>query len=67
MVNIPSYVADDKYRYKMPAIQCKIESKGNGVRTSFTNLENIATALNCEADYILKFFCVEMGSQKKSS
>jgi translation initiation factor 2 beta subunit (eIF-2beta)/eIF-5 len=67
MINIPSTVQDDKYRYKMPAIQCKIESKGNGIRTSFPNIESVAHALRCDPDFIIKFFCVERGSQKKSS
>jgi len=38
MVNIPSYIIDDNYRYFMPIIQIKIEGKGNGIRTNFPNI-----------------------------
>lgn len=47
LVNIPSYIEDPNYRYKMPKPLLKIEGKGNGIRTNLVNLHEIAKALNC--------------------
>ena len=45
MINIPSTVADPNYRYKMPKMILKTESKGNGVKTNITNLVDVSNAL----------------------
>jgi translation initiation factor 5 len=45
MLNIPSTVNDPKYRYRMPKMQLKIESKGNGIKTNIVNLGEVAKHL----------------------
>lgn len=62
-VNIPSYIEDINYRYKMPKIQFKIEGKGNGIKTNIMNMADIAKALRVNTDYPLKYMGIELGSQ----
>ena len=63
MLNIPSTIVDPKYRYRMPKMQLKIESKGNGIKTNIVNLGDVATYLRTNAEYILKWFGNEKASQ----
>ena len=63
MLNIPSTVNDPKYRYRMPKMQLKIESKGNGIKTNIVNLGEVAVHLRTNAEYILKWFGNEKASQ----
>lgn len=63
MLNIPSTVVDTNYRYKMPKMQTKIESKGNGIKTNIVNLPDVAKHLRTNELYILKFFGFEKASQ----
>jgi hypothetical protein len=51
-VNIPSTIQEANYRYRMPRMTLKIESKGNGVKTNITNLPEVAKALDVPADCI---------------
>lgn len=65
MINIAGLtpVDDPSYRYKMPKIQCKIEGRGNGIKTLLCNVRDLASALNREAPEITKFFGTELGAQ----
>lgn len=45
MLNIPSTINDPNYRYKMPRLNLKIESKGNGIKTNIVNLPDVAKHL----------------------
>lgn len=67
MLNIPSYIDDPSYRYKMPALQLKVEGRGNGIKTKIVNLNEIATALRIPPAYPLKFLGHELGSQTNES
>lgn len=63
MLNIPSTIEDPKYRYRMPKMQLKIQSKGNGIKTNIVNLTDVAKHLRTDAQFILKFFGFEKASQ----
>lgn len=63
ILNIPSYIEDPSYRYKMPGLLLKIEGRGNGIKTKIVNLNEIATALRVPPAYALKFLGHELGSQ----
>ncbi|BGP44163.1 eukaryotic translation initiation factor 5 [Rhodotorula kratochvilovae] len=62
-VNIRRDVKDKFYRYKMPVLLTKIEGKGNGIKTVFPNMADVARALNRPASYPTKFFGCELGAQ----
>jgi len=62
LLNIPSYIDDPSYRYQMPALQLKIEGKGNGIKTNIVNLVEVAKALRVPTEYPLKFLGHELGS-----
>lgn len=61
-MNIPQSITDPHYRYKMPKMQLKEESRLNGVKTNIRNLKDIADALRVPASGIIKFFCAEVGA-----
>jgi translation initiation factor 5 len=65
MINIPSYVKDPNYRYKMPKMDLRQESRLNGVKTNVENLEDIAKALRVPGEAIIKFLCYELGVSKE--
>ncbi|KAJ5073825.1 eukaryotic translation initiation factor 5 [Anaeramoeba ignava] len=65
MINIRKDIIDESYRYKMPALESRIEGRGNGVKTVITNMNKIAEALETEPDIITKFFGFELGAQSK--
>jgi translation initiation factor 5 len=67
MLNIPTYIDDPSYRYKMPALQLKVEGRGNGIKTKIVNLNEVATALRVPPAYPLKFLGHELGSQTNES
>lgn len=50
MLNIPSYIEDPNYRYKMPKLVIKIEGKGNGIKTNLTNLIDVAAKLQTDPE-----------------
>lgn len=62
-VNInPKFASDPFYRYTMPAVQCKVESSGNGVKTALPNLEAICRALKREPEQVCKYIGFELGT-----
>ena len=66
LVNIGSKNASDQfYRYKMPAIEQRIEGRGNGIKTNIVNLVDIAKALARPPTYVLKWFGFELGALTK--
>lgn len=62
MINIPSYIKDPSYRYRMPALQIKVEGKRNGIRTKFLNLFEVAKCLGVPPEYLLRYFGAEFGA-----
>ena len=62
MINIPSYIKDPSYRYQMPALQIKIEGRGNGIRTKLVNLFEVSKSLGVPPEYPLRYFGAEFGA-----
>jgi len=60
-----SNAGDEFYRYKMPALQSKIEGRGNGIKTNVMNMVDVAKALGRPASYTTKYFGTELGAQTK--
>jgi len=46
----------------MPALQLKIEGKGNGIKTNIVNMSDVSKALRVPNEYPLKFLGFEFGS-----
>jgi len=67
MCNIPSYIEDPSYRYKMPKLTTRIEGRGNGIKTNMVNVCDIARSLKTNPAYITKFIGGELGAQSKYS
>jgi translation initiation factor 5 len=65
-LNIPSTIQDHAYRYTMPKMQLKQESRLNGVKTNITNLIDVANAIRVPELTIIKYFCAEVGSSHVS-
>ena len=61
-VNIPSTILDPSYRYTMPKMVLKQESRLNGVKTNITNLLDVAQSLRVPEAAIIKYFCAEVGA-----
>lgn len=62
MLNIPSYVEDMNYRYRMPALSTRVEGRGNGIKTNVINLSSVARALRVPTEYPLRFFATELAA-----
>jgi len=62
MVNIPRSVEDQYYRYKMPALEAKVESRGNGIKTVIVNIADIAKALARPATYPVRYIGYTLGA-----
>jgi len=63
--NIGRPDTDPNYRYKMPVLTVKNEGRGNGVRTVFPNLVDVAKALKVDPKYVLKYFGIELGAHSE--
>ncbi|KAH9598915.1 Translation initiation factor IF2/IF5 [Trypanosoma melophagium] len=65
MIPIDPEKRDDiYYRYKMPAIQTKVEGSGNGIKTVFPNIHDVCLAINRPEAILMKFFQSEIGAQR---
>ena len=62
MITIPSGIKDPSYRYKMPKMLLKQESRLNGVKTNIFNLDDVANALRVPGSSIMKYMCAELGA-----
>ena len=67
MLNIPSYVEDPSYRYKMPRLQTRIEGRGNGIKTALPNMFDVARYLRVPVEFPTKYFGCELGAQSMIS
>ena len=62
MVNIPRSNTNQFYRYKMPELEAKVESRGNGVKTVIVNLSDIAKALARPTTYPCRYIGYTLGA-----
>lgn len=53
------------FRYTMPVMVLKQESRLNGVKTNVTNLKEVANALRVPDQVIIKYFCAEVGANQE--
>ena len=67
MLTIPSGVNDPSYRYKMPKMVLKQESRLNGVKTNIVNIEDVAAALRVPSIAIMKYLCAELGANMEQT
>eukprot|EP00755_Sulcionema_specki_P004150 Sspe_Gene.29376::Locus_13891_Transcript_2_2_Confidence_0.800_Length_1114::g.29376::m.29376/K03262/EIF5; translation initiation factor 5 len=61
----PEKKDDAYYRYKMPALQIKVEGSGNGIKTVIPNIADIAAKLNRDPEYPMKYFGSDLGTNFK--
>lgn len=57
----PEQKNDPNYRYKMSPVQLKFEGQGNGQRTIFQNIIEIANELNRDSDIIISYLITVLG------
>lgn len=62
MVNIPRSNTNQFYRYKMPELEAKVESRGNGIKTVIVNLSDIAKALARPTTYPCRYIGYTLGA-----
>ena len=65
MITIPSGIKDPSYRYKMPKMDLKQESRLNGAKTCIFNIDDVAKHLRVPAQSIMKWFSSEFGAPLK--
>jgi len=54
---------DENQRYRMPAILTTTEGRGNGIKTVFTNIRDIAAAIFRNVDVLHMYFGLELGAR----
>jgi translation initiation factor 5 len=64
MLTIPPGINDPSYRYKMPKMDLRQESRLNGVKTNLFNLEDLSSHLRTPPDALIKFLCSELGTNQ---
>jgi len=65
-INVDPAKKDDHfYRYKMPEVATKVEGNGNGIKTVFPNIKDIAVRLNRPDDLIMRFISYEVAALAK--
>lgn len=63
----PDKKDDVYYRYKMPAVQTKVEGSGNGIKTVLPNIHDICLVINRPEAVLMKYFQFEFGAQRTVS
>ncbi|KPI86234.1 putative eukaryotic translation initiation factor 5 [Leptomonas seymouri] len=63
----PEKKDDQFYRYKMPALQTKLEGSGNGIKTVLPNIHDICLVINRPEEVLMRYFQSELGAQSTVS
>ncbi len=58
-------IIDPTYRYKMPKLVSKTQSRGNGIKTVITNIHAISRALHRNSEEVLKYLGYTLCSHTK--
>lgn len=61
-MNINGNSKDSNYRYTRPLIDVKIGGAGNGIYTTFNNMDKIGGSINHPASVLFKYFAKVTGS-----
>ncbi|KNH03769.1 eukaryotic translation initiation factor [Perkinsela sp. CCAP 1560/4] len=65
MLNVDPEQTDVYYRYKMPPLACKVEGRGNGIKTVILNIKEVADSLQRPAEILIKSMGTDLGVAMK--
>lgn len=65
MININGNFTDSNYRYKIPSFNITIGGKGNGIYTTFNNIDEISQILNHPTEILLSYLAKNTGTSYK--
>ena len=65
LLNIDPDKTDIYYRYKMPPLSCKVEGRGNGIKTVLLNIKEVGDVLKRPAEILVKSMSTDLGVAMK--
>ena len=65
LLNIDPDKTDIYYRYKMPPLSCKVEGRGNGIKTVILNIKEVGDILKRPAEILVKSMSTDLGVAMK--
>ena len=61
----PEHRDDPFYRYQMARLDCKVEGRGNGIKTALMNLAEVGRDIETPPDILMRHLKYELGAQGK--